>query len=170
MHGATNMKINLLSYREGGVNKQGATLIEFLIYLTLLTIIAYSSSSWIISIWQNFLHVNNKTKILLNLYSSHDTIVRDCISAQQIVELTPDCLVMQKKDLFCGYYHEKSALIRYEGNYKPSDKKWYKAHKSVLVKPIDTVVFKQRKNAIQFDLALDTYHVYGIIQIGEKIV
>ncbi len=122
------------------------TILEFLIYLALFSIIVAISVTGFSHLWITCMDYSNKRVSVINLYTAHDLLARDIRAApadkKQWKCMTPSSIIWHatnKKDI--GWAQEGSNLVRIEGIYAATQKKWKKKTKNIVAKSMQTVRF-----------------------------
>lgn len=139
--------------------KNGFTLIEFIIYLMLFSIIVLLTSQWLVLSVGPLQKNNNILRDIVSLHTAHDVFMRDMISApshiDQWLERNSDLLIWRKNSTHIGWQIKNNRLIRISGNYDGSQ--WHKKTQSLIAHNLDAVftlhIVQDHVDLIQCDLA-----------------
>ena len=114
------------------MKRNGTTLIELLIYLTLFSFIAMASVHFMVNLWNTMIKVGKKRFSLITLCTAHDVLLRDlerapCQKEAWKQRLSSSIIWHQhNKQCDIGWVYEKKSLVRLEGNYDITKKRWHK--------------------------------------------
>lgn len=149
----------------------GFTLLEILIYILFFSFITLAASMWIARLWQFSMLRSKKQESLITLYCAHDVLIRDLRAAPsdptQWKATQENCIIWHTKNGDIGWLQDNDQLIRIEGRYNNTKKKWTKKTKSIIAKKINNVQFHMVGDTcielISFTIADDTTSVENII-------
>ncbi len=146
--------------------RKGVTIIEFLVYLAIFSLIIMISMDWIVRLWQTCLFYSKKRVCLVNLSAAHDMLIRDLQNAPSSaanwkMKTTSQLIwtASTKKDI-CWMY-ENNTLVRIEGSYNEKKKQWKKKTKNLVASSIKKANFTCKEEGqigyVDFTIA-DAYY------------
>lgn len=143
-------------------SKKAFTILECVISLAVLAMIAFLTHTLLFRSWQFCTNRSQHCFAVMELYAAHDAMVHDMRWAPGDKTLwkryEPRELVWSISDKDIGYSVSKdNALIRTEGKFNMTEKKWHNAVKSTLAKAITNLTFTRSSDkhfiqSISFDL------------------
>jgi len=129
--------------------KRGITLVSFIGYLCIFTIIVTLCFDWAITVLTNQLSQARLHSLLVSAYISRDIFVRDIHSAPSDSSLwkviTSTMLVWQVTDIDIGWRFKDNKLTRIEGIYNTRTQSWKKKTESTAISNIASVSFSIKK-------------------------
>lgn len=171
--------------KAGRKNKIGGTLIELLVFMSLLIIILKLTTVWVISVYKPAVQKSREINHIAALHAGITFLQRDLLSApfsiekwkkKDITELIwskpttkVDTQAGIDKDIDIGWSYKEGKLIRTEGYFDLKTGRWKKAHRSLISCQLTACSFKlvQAKekmtnsaesiDGIEVELILDSY-------------
>ena len=126
------------------MNRNGFSLLEFLIYFTLLSFLATTIFSWLARSHHILKNRSKQAAGLLQLYAAHDVLVRDLHAAPALREhwkkIDTKELVWCAGEYDVGWRLEGKKLLRLQGHYDAGQQQWKKKRKSVVADQMATFV------------------------------
>jgi len=127
------------------MNRNGFMLIEFLIYLSILTVILLAVSGLVEKIWIPAMKYTNRQTDHINLVTAHDCFIRDIKMAKAEKKfwkrIHSQAVIFKSGWRDVGWEIKKENLIRSVGNFNEGENKWEKHTQSLIIKKIDHVEF-----------------------------
>ncbi len=153
--------------------KSGLTIIECLVYLSLLSFIATASMALITHLWQAGLQQMRKEQSMLVLYSAYDSIAQDLHAAPQEKNAwkvtSSNMIIWQQDKEDIGWIIDKKSLLRITGTYNKKSKKWSKKQTSLvahLARGTFVWAHKSGRTFIQIKLSDEKNQVEGTVGIS----
>lgn len=147
------------------MKKNGTTLIELLIYLTLFTIMTMVMMHWVVHLWHTCMQYEKMRTSLINLTAAHDLFVYDIYYAPSAKIAwkvqTAHCLIWHQNEKDIGWLYEQGKLFRIEGMYQESQAIWRKKTKNIVASSMKNVTFTCHGDTeiAWIDIhMIDTYH------------
>ena len=130
--------------------KTGFSLLSFLLYLLLFTILTTISFHWVITSCIKSMATSRINNSVINAYMAYDIFMRDArmAPAQEYAwkKITPTGLIWHTKDHDIGWFFEHNMLIRIEGQYNKQKQIWRKKTRSIAAQHITSVIFDVEKS------------------------
>ncbi len=126
------------------MNKNGFSLLEFLVYFMLLSFLATTIFSWLAHSHHTLKNRSRQATELLQLYAAHDVLVRDLRAAPALREhwkkIHTKELIWHVGNHDVGWRVEDKKLLRLEGRYDAEKQQWMKKTKSVVADKVAAFV------------------------------
>ena len=150
-------------------NRKGILLVEFMIYLILFSIMAMLSASWVSYVWGHYIKQAQERHDVMTLYVAHDVLARDIKGMQHVIYCDLEYLVAQMEKDCIGWRKKKDQLLRIQGSYNITTKKWSAATQNSIVQPIDELSFNAHDDSVEFVLRAHTIKIHNRVNFDKKV-
>jgi len=152
------------------MERRGLTIIEFLVYLVLFTLISTMTASWIAHLWTSFMKQSKERVSLINMYTAHDCLVRDIVNCSGIIHCSARSLILQEANGAVEWALENKRLTRTQGAYDINNQEWKKKTKNIIAPVIEKTLFNKENHVISFSLQQGKIKVENNISLRSQRV
>ncbi len=144
-------------------NKDGAVLIECIIYSVILTWLAALSAILVFRYTSTIAILNDQCKITAEIHLAFDAMLRDISTAQASITMWPrletDKIIFNVKNGQIGWFLMDNRLVRYAGTYDKQTDSWTGYGQSLVLGRVDSLRFVAQHDSSIHEISAIHIHI-----------